>query len=117
MRTLDIHRESLTDARIARDGFTVDYALGRQPKLVALNVRGVYSAKMDPLHYELYHHEAFPQLYNFVGTVRHRWYLDRSYWVFLHEDVEMKAELLARFPTGVGDQYRLGFELNQESGQ
>jgi hypothetical protein len=113
MRILDIHRESLTDRHIAESGFTVDYALGRQPEVMALNVRGVYSSKMDPLHYQLYHHPAFPLQYRFIGTTRHRWYLDRSYWVFIHESVDLRRDVLARFPTGVGKQYRLGFDLNK----
>lgn len=113
MRTLDIHRESLTDRHIAESGFTVDYALARQPEVMALNVRGVYSSKMDPLHYQLYHHESFPLQYRFIGTVRHRWYLDRSYWVFIHESVDLRRDVLARFPTGVGNQFRLGFDLDK----
>lgn len=110
MPTLDIHRHSLTDARIAKNGFTSDYVIGRQPVVVCLNARGVYSAKMDPLHYAMYHSGAFTTQYNFIGTVRHRWYLDRSYWVFVHESVPLSMQALRDFPVGVGNQQNLGFD-------
>jgi arabinofuranosyltransferase len=115
LNTLDINRESLTDAHIARTGFTIDYALGRRPDVVALTARGVFSPKMDPLHFGLYRDPRFGQDYRFVGTVRHRWLLDRSYWVFVRKTVRMRRDVLARFPTGIGDQFKLGFDLGDGS--
>jgi len=118
LRTLDIHRESLTDPRIAREGFTVDYVLQRQPQIVVFNVRGVFAAKMDPLHYTLGNDERFRKQYRFMGTVRHAWYLGRSYWVFMHMDGAVRLEALDRFPIGVGMEHRRGFSVaDEEQGQ
>jgi hypothetical protein len=112
LRTLDINRESLTDARIARTGFTIDYVFGRRPEVVVLVARGVFTAKMDPLHFELYKDPRFAEEYHFIGTVRHRWLLDRSYWVFLRKSGRLRKEMLASFPSGIGDQHKLGFDLS-----
>jgi hypothetical protein len=117
LRTIDIHPESLTDRHIAREGLTVDYMLHVRPDAVLLNVRGVYSAKMAPTHYKLYHHRAFNAEYQFVGTVRQRWYLDRSYWVFVHKSVQVGESALRAFPTGIGSQMRVGFTLSDDGGE
>jgi hypothetical protein len=113
LRTLDIHPASLTDIHIARDGLTTDYVLGRQPHAVVFSVRGIYTAKMAPELFELFLHERFNQEYRFVGTVRHRWYLDRSYWVYTRKNLELRPDVLAHFPTGMGRQHRLGSDINK----
>jgi hypothetical protein len=112
LRTLDIHPESLTDIHIARDRLTIDYILGRQPRVVAFNVRGLSVARMVAEHYELHRDAEFQRQYQFVGTVRHRWYLDRSYWVYTHRNVRVRPDVLARFPIGMGRERRLGFDIN-----
>ncbi len=111
LRTLDIHPESLTDIRIARDGFTIDYVLGRRPQVVVFNVRGIDVAKMAPEHFRLYRNESFNQQYKFLGTVRHRWYLDRSYWVYTRRNIRVRPDVLARFPIGVGRHRRVGLDI------
>jgi hypothetical protein len=113
LRVLDIHPESLTDIHIARDGLTAEYILLRGPQVVAFSVRGIDVAKMHRQHYRLYRSDQFRQQYQFIGTVRDIWNHDRSYWVFIRRDVELKPDALTRFPTGVGHEYRLGFDANQ----
>lgn len=111
LRTVDIHPESLTDLHIAKGAFSAEYLLDRDPDVVALSVRGIYSPRMDPLHYALYRNERFSARYNFVGTVRNQWYEDRSYWVFLRKTVPIHPQQLAQFPNGIGQQQNLGFTL------
>ncbi len=110
LRTLDIHPESLTDAYIAKRSFSEDYVLGRKPHVIALAVRGVFSSRMDPLHFKLYQSEGLRQHYLFVGTVRNQWYQDRSYWVFVRNDLQVNRNLLKQLPEGIGKQRRTGFE-------
>ena len=114
LRTLDIHRESLTDHHIAREGFTVDYVLERRPEIVIFNVRGVFAAKMDPLHYSLGNDARFRRQYRLIGTVRHAWYLGRSYWVFMRGDAPVRLDALERLPVGVGMEQRRAFRLSDE---
>jgi len=114
LRTLDIHRESLTDRHIAREGFTVDYVLERQPHTVVINVRGVYAALMDPLHYALGRDERFVKEYRFLGTVRHQWNLARSYWVYMRAGGAVRPGALERLPTGMGLESRRGFARIEE---
>ena len=111
LRTLDIHPESLTDAYIAKNAFTADYVLTRKPQVIILSVRGVYSARMDPLHWSLYEHPTFRLEYGFVGTVRNQWYEDRAYWVFLQNTVAVSDDRLKTLPAGIGKQRRTRFDL------
>jgi hypothetical protein len=117
MRTVDIHPESLTDRHIVREGISVDYMMQVHPDAVIINVRGVYTAKMNPTHYEFYHEPEFAQEYRFIGTVRQQWYFDRSYWVFIHESIPLSSTDLTSFPTGIGTQVQLGFSLHEPGGR
>ena len=110
LRTLDIHPESLTDTYIAKRSFSADYALTKRPEVIVLSVRGVYSARMDPLHWELYQNAGFRLEYGFVGTVRNQWYEDRAYWVFLRNDVRADETQLRALPEGIGLQRRTRFD-------
>jgi hypothetical protein len=110
MRTLDIHPESLTDSYIAQRAFTADYVLARKPDVIVLSVRGVYAARMDPLHWSLYEHPGFRLEYAFVGTVRNQWYDDRAYWVFLRKSVDASDAQLQTLPPGIGKQRRTRFD-------
>jgi hypothetical protein len=103
LRTIDIHTESLTDLHIARGEFTAEYVLRKEPTVVALAVRGLQSARMDPLHYSLYKSEEFNANYQFIGTVRHRWYQERAYWVFIRGGSRVDTDQLDRLPIGVGN--------------
>jgi hypothetical protein len=110
LRTLDIHPESLTDTYIAKRAFSADYALVKRPDVIALSVRGVYSARMDPLHWELYKNEGFRLEYAFVGTVRNQWYEDRAYWVFVRGDARVGEAKARALPEGLGLQRRTRFD-------
>ncbi|HEU4365395.1 MAG TPA: hypothetical protein VFT13_08000 [Candidatus Krumholzibacteria bacterium] len=111
LRTLDIHPESLTDTYIAQRAFSADYVMTKRPHVIALSVRGVYSARMDPLHWELYKSEAFRIEYGFVGTVRNQWYEDRAYWIFVRSDLGLSEAQLRALPEGIGKQRRTRFDL------
>ena len=106
LRTLDIHAQSLTDAYIAKQSFSADYVLAKRPDMVALSVRGVYSARTGPLHWALYKSEEFRSAYAFVGTVRNQWYEDRAYWVFVRNDHPLSDEQVRALPKGIGGQAR-----------
>jgi hypothetical protein len=116
MRTIDIHPESLTDRHIAREGLSVDYLLKVHPDAVMINVRGVYSSRMDQTHYKFAYHPSFTAQYSFIGTTRQRWYDDRSYWVYIDKSIPLTEADLRAFPTGMGTQKRLGFSLPQSGG-
>ncbi len=107
LRTLDIHVESLTDLYIAKNGFSQEYVLKQRPDVVVLATRGVYSAKMDPVHFAMMKSPGFGALYKFLGTVRYLWYDDRGYWIFIPRDMTLTAEQLASFPKGIGTMRRL----------
>jgi arabinofuranosyltransferase len=109
LRTLDIHPQSLTDAYIAKRAFDADYVLVRKPDVICLSVRGVYTARMDPLHWSLYKHEGFRLEYGFLGTVRNQWYQDRAYWVFTRNQLPVDAEQVKKIPAGIGKQRKTGF--------
>ncbi len=111
LRTLDINTESLTDIHIAKNGYSDQYVLGRKPGAIVLVSRGVYSAKMDPLHFSLQKSRPFLDAYIFIGTSRCEWDSDRCYWVYFRNNVPLTRESLANFPAGIGNQSRLGFEL------
>jgi hypothetical protein len=112
MRTLDIHTESLTDLHIAQYDFSVDYILGRRPDVVALVSRGVYAAKMAPFHFALASAPAFGDYYRFVGTIRHHWYQERSYWIMFRNTIPPLSDAqLRRFPPGMGNMRRMGREV------
>ncbi|NIM20044.1 MAG: hypothetical protein GTO51_07295 [Candidatus Latescibacteria bacterium] len=106
-RTIDIHRESLTDLHIAKDGFSDEYILSRNPDVFALVARGVYASKMDPFHYNLKRSPRFKERYRFLGTVRFQWYKDRCYWVYVPIDKKFSNAELARFPGGIGSMRQL----------
>jgi arabinofuranosyltransferase len=110
LRTLDIHPRSLTDSYIAKRAFTADYVLARRPDVICLSVRGVYTARMDPLYWSLYKNEGFRLEYGFVGTVRDQWYQDRAYWVFVRKDLRVQVDRLRRIPAGIGKQRKTGFD-------
>jgi hypothetical protein len=84
--------------------------LSQKPEAIVLSVRGVYSARMDPLHWELYQNGGFRNDYRFIGTVRNQWYEDRAYWVFIRGDVPMTEAHMRAIPAGIGLQQRTGFE-------
>ncbi|HEX5132514.1 MAG TPA: hypothetical protein VFX92_08510 [Candidatus Krumholzibacteria bacterium] len=110
LRTLDIHPQSLTDSYIAKRDFSADYVMTRHPDVIALPVRGVYSARMDPLHFQMYKMETFRLRYLFVGTVRQQWYEDRAYWIFVRRDLPVPVDRLKALPAGIGKQHRSGLE-------
>lgn len=110
LATLDIHPQSLTDRHIAKGAFSAEYALSRKPDVIALSVRGVHSARMDPLHYALYGLDEFNAQYHFVGTVRHQWYEDRAYWIFLNERTPVRRDIVTQPPEGIGKQHRTGLK-------
>ncbi len=110
LRTLDIHPQSLTDSYIAKRAFDADYVLARRPDVIVLSVRGVFSSRMDPLHWSLYQHRGFQLEYAFVGTVRNQWYQDRAYWVFLRNDVSVSDDRLRALPEGIGKQRHTRFD-------
>jgi hypothetical protein len=106
-RTIDIHRESLTDLHIAKDGFSDEYILSRNPDVFVLVARGVYSSKMDPFHYDLKGSPRFKERYRFLGTVRFQWYKDRCYWVYVPIGRKFTNAELAAFPGGIGSMRQL----------
>jgi hypothetical protein len=107
LKTVDIHVESLTDLHIAKNGFSEEYVLKYKPDVVILATRGVYSAKMDPVHFKFMKSPNFGALYKFLGTVRYLWYDDRGYWIFVPRDMTLTTEQLARFPKGIGTMRRI----------
>jgi hypothetical protein len=110
LRTLDIHPQSLTDAYISRGSFSPEYVMTKRPDVVALSVRGVFRARMDPLHYALYQSEGFQREYGFVGTVRSHWHDDRSFWVFVRRDIPMTEAQLRALPKGIGGHVHTRFD-------
>lgn len=110
LRTLDIHPESLTDAYISRRSFSPEYVMTKRPDMVALSVRGVFRARMDPLHFELYSSADFQREYGFVGTVRSQWHDDRSFWVFVRRDLPMTEAQLRALPKGIGGHVHTRFD-------
>jgi hypothetical protein len=107
LKTVDIHVESLTDLYIAKNGFSEEYVLKHKPDVVVLATRGVYSAKMDPVHFAFMKSPAFGALYKFLGTVRYLWYDDRGYWIFIPRNMTLTTDQLARFPKGIGTMRRI----------
>jgi hypothetical protein len=110
LRTLDIHPESLTDAYPSRRSFSPEYVMAKRPEMVALSVRGVFRARMDPLHFALYESEGFQREYGFVGTVRSQWHDDRSFWVFVRRDLPMTEAELRALPKGIGGHVHTRFD-------
>jgi hypothetical protein len=110
LRTLDVHPQSLTDSYIAKRSFSADYVLTQRPDVIALSVRGVYSARMDPLHFKLYKMDGFRQQYGLVGTVRNQWYDDRTYWIFVRRDNAYAIEALRALPHGMGTQFNTSLQ-------
>ncbi|MEJ2720906.1 MAG: hypothetical protein P8181_07160, partial [bacterium] len=107
LRTLDIHVESLTDLYIAKNGFSQEYVLENKPDVVVLSTRGVYSAKMDPIHFAMMKSPGFGALFKFLGTVRYLWYDDRGYWIFIPKNMTLTREQLESFPKGIGTMRRI----------
>lgn len=110
LNTLDIHPQSLTDGYIARNSFSADYILGKQPDIIALSVRSVHSARMGVLNFQLYGREEFQEQYGFIGTVRHWWFDDRAYWVFINKGTPVRRDVVRQLPRGIGKQHRSGFD-------
>ena len=111
LNTLDINKESLTDIHIAKNKFSVEYVLGRQPGVIVLVSRGVFLPRMGPTNIGFFESKMFSSSYSFVGTVRHAWVSDRCYWVYFHNDVLLSRKSAASFPKGLGNQHRTGFKL------
>ena len=110
LRTLDINKESLTDIHIAKGGFSNDYIINRRPGVFVFVSRGIYAAKMDPLHFELASSPEFGELYRFVGAIRYQWYEDRSYWIYVPKSMPpIPQELVAALPGGVGQMRRIEY--------
>jgi hypothetical protein len=101
--TIDINPRSLADPHAARNGWSEDYFYSKDPDIVVLVSRGLYSPKMYAEHTVLMKGARFMRSYRFIGATRQSWHEDRSYWVYFRNDSPpLDDEALDRFPVGVG---------------
>ncbi|MEE9269430.1 MAG: hypothetical protein V3V49_04130 [Candidatus Krumholzibacteria bacterium] len=102
-KTIDIHRESLTDLYIAKNGFTKEYFYRRRPDIVIFPSRSQFATRFYPEHFAVAEDPRFAKRYRHLGSVRYDWVEDRSYWVYipLHWP-KVSEEAMELFPHGIG---------------
>lgn len=106
LRTLDIHPQSLTDLRIAKNGFSIDYVAERNPDVIILPSRSFVAAKFYREHFEMAKDIRF-DAWRLIGVSRADWYEDRSFWVYVRKDFpQLTDEQVSSFPYGVGSVQR-----------
>jgi hypothetical protein len=106
LATLDIHPQSLTDIRIAKHGFDIDYIAGRAPAVIVIPSRSFAVARFYPEHYEMAKDIRF-DAYRLLGVSRYDWFEDRCYWVYVEENTPLFTdEQMASFPHGLGSVQR-----------
>jgi hypothetical protein len=102
LATLDIHPQSLTDIRIAKGGFDVDYIAGRDPAVIIIPSRSFAVARFYPEHFEMASDIRFDN-YRMLGVSRYDWFEDRCYWVYVKKDFPLFSdEQMESFPHGLG---------------
>jgi len=99
--TLDSNPRSLTDAHMARHGLDTDYIYSHNPAALLF----ISFSSAEPRFYS--QHEAivsdprFSADYRRVGVARMEWYLDRSIWVYLRNDIPSPPGAVEQFPKGL----------------
>jgi hypothetical protein len=107
LETLDIHPQSLTDIRIAKSGFNIDYIAGRDPAVIIIPSRSFAVARFYPEHFEMASDKRFDET-RLIGVSRADWYDDRSYWVYVKKGFpELTDEQASTFPRGLGTMSRV----------
>jgi len=107
LETLDIHPQSLTDIRIAKNGFNIDYIAGRDPTVIIIPSRSYAVARFYPEHFEMASDIRFDN-YRMLGVSRYDWFEDRCYWVYVKKDLPLFTdEQMSHFPHGLGTVQRM----------
>jgi arabinofuranosyltransferase len=107
LATLDIHPQSLTDIRIAKNGFNIDYIAGRDPAVIIIPSRSFAVARFYPEHFEMASDIRFDN-YRMLGVSRYDWFEDRCYWVYVKKDFPLFTdEQMSSFPNGLGSLQRM----------
>ena len=107
LETLDIHPQSLTDVRIAKNGFNIDYIAGRDPTVIIIPSRSYAVARFYPEHFEMASDIRFDN-YRMLGVSRYDWFEDRCYWVYVKKDLPLFTdEQMSHFPHGLGTVQRM----------
>ena len=102
LETIDIHPRSLTDLYIAKNGFSIDYVVKRNPDVIIVPSRSFAVAKFYPEHFEMASDKRFDET-RLLGVSRADWYDDRSYWVYVKKGFpELSDEQASAFPRGLG---------------
>ncbi|MEZ4517513.1 MAG: hypothetical protein R3C44_12010 [Chloroflexota bacterium] len=104
LKTVDINPDSLTDRHIAENGWSRDYFFAVDPDVVVLTAFSLDKPDFYGAHEELYAEPQFQAIYTRVGVVRNDWYQDRSYWVFVRQNMNLSPEQMASFPAGLTKQ-------------
>lgn len=102
--TLDINPEALTDRYIAENGWSADYFFQVAPDVVVLTAFSLTEPDFYPQHEDLNAEPRFQDTYRLVGVTRTDWHWDRSYWVFVSEEIVLSDQQLATFPPGLKKQ-------------
>jgi len=102
LRTMDINPRSLTDVRIATEGWSDAYFFERDPDVVILVSFSATRPAFYGEHLALYETPAFRERYTRVGVTRYDRPMDRCYWVFTGPRVHLTERQTRDLPAGVG---------------
>ncbi len=97
----DINPFSLIDINIAKNGWSDDYFFEKSPDVVAFVSFSITSPNFYEMHYRLYSNPRFRENYRLIGISRYDWFRDRSYWVFVHNDISLDEDAAKAFPKGL----------------
>jgi hypothetical protein len=99
--TMDSNPQSLTDLHIAKNGFSADYFLSRNPEIAIFSSEHSLTKRQFFPHYRpLLKDPRFTRSYRLIGISQYD-FTKRSFWVYVRSDIRIPPEQMKKFPPGL----------------
>jgi hypothetical protein len=106
--TLDIALQPVINKRAPDASESDRWFFDWSPRIVIFIFDGMFRANPDPKYRRLIESEPFKKTYRLFAVLRHDWYKDRSYWIYIPRDLPpFKQEHMENMPMGIGSVGRL----------
>ncbi len=106
--TLDIALRPVTNKRAPDAAVSDKWFFDWSPRIVIFIFDGMFRANPDPKYRRLIESQPFQDGYRLFAVLRHDWYKDRSYWIYIPQDLPpFDKSAIESMPMGIGSVGRI----------
>jgi len=103
LKVIDINPHSLTDYNIATNGWSDDYFFHMKPDVAVFVSFSITEPSFYGQYIDLVKNPIFVSEYSLIGITRYDWYMDRSYWVYVHKGIRLTEQQIKSLPKGIAN--------------